>query len=62
MPVWLWHDGHLAWPLFALVVYTVVVLLAADFAWRVVVVSIRLLAPAVVVLWMLGAMLLWTAC
>lgn len=51
---WLWHDGHLSWPLFAVLVYTSLIILGADLVWRTTSGSTRKLALWVASVWLLG--------
>lgn len=51
---WFWHDGHLSWPLFAVLVYTSLIVLGADLVWRTTSGSTRKLALLVALVWLLG--------
>jgi hypothetical protein len=47
MTRWFWRNERFAWPFVAAVVFSSLVLLFADFAWRVLVVPAETLAAAV---------------
>ena len=47
MTQWFWCNGRFGWPFVAAVVFSSLVLLVADFAWRVLVVPAETLAAAV---------------
>lgn len=54
MMEWFWNDGHLSWPLFAVLVYTSLLVLGADLVWRTTSGSTRKLALLVASVWLLG--------
>lgn len=55
MSGFLWSSGHLGWGLFALIVFTGLWWLAADFAWRVNNTRIGRLAAVLAGGWLVGA-------
>lgn len=61
MPIWLWQEGHIAWPLFGLIAWTLALLLSSDFAWRMLVMPIRWLALCAVGAWIIGAAIVLTS-
>lgn len=50
--------GHLAWPLFAILVFTGLWWLAVDIVWRCVTISARTLAVIALVVWLSGLWLI----
>jgi hypothetical protein len=50
-----WSSGHIGWPLFGIVVLSVLCLLATDIAWRVVRASTRRLLSIAAAAWVVGA-------
>lgn len=50
----LWSQGHVAWPLFAAIVFSVVCLIATDIAWRMNRTRFRNFAVASGVTWVAG--------
>lgn len=49
-----WSDGHIGWPLFGIVLFTVLALLVTDVVWRLVRISFRRLLICAGVIWILG--------
>lgn len=56
---WFWTNGHIGWPFFSFVAYTLVIFLVADLAWRLLVVSTRWLAAVIALIWLVGATAIW---
>lgn len=50
-----WSSGHIGWPLFGIVVLSVLCLLATDITWRMVRISIRKLMSIAIALWLVVA-------
>lgn len=48
-------DNHLVWPLYIVVVYTAVYVLALDVLWRLVNLNVRLLVLGAGCVWFIGA-------
>lgn len=51
MTSFFWSSGHIGWPLFGIVVLSVLCLLATDITWRTVRISIRKLLPIAIAVW-----------
>ncbi|MDA3919342.1 MAG: hypothetical protein PF501_01470 [Salinisphaera sp.] len=54
MTDWFWSHGHLAWPLFVALVYSGVLVLLADYCWRLVTLPARQILAGVLAVWLLG--------
>lgn len=51
-------NGHLSWPLFAVLVFTGLTVLGVDIVWRRVTMSARRLALAAACVWLVGLLLI----
>lgn len=49
-----WSAGHIGWPLFGLIVFSVLCLLTVDVIWRALKVSFRKLLIGAIVVWVIG--------
>lgn len=49
-----WSAGHIGWPLFSIIVFSVLWLIATDVVWRIVRISFRNLLIRAVLAWMIG--------
>jgi hypothetical protein len=49
-----WHEGHLGWTLFAILVFSMIGLLVLDLAWRTIIVRTVLMLPVALLIWMIG--------
>lgn len=58
----IWSSGHIGWPLFGVVVFSVLCLLATDIVWRVVSVSSHKLLLLAAVVWTAGVGALIVLC
>lgn len=54
MTSFVWSGGHIGWPLFGIVVFTMLAILAADLVWRVVRIPIRRLLACAAAIWIAG--------
>jgi hypothetical protein len=54
VPHWLAGNGYLGWRLFTAIVFTLVVFLLADYAWRIVRVRFFWLGGVAAILWVAG--------
>jgi hypothetical protein len=55
MTSFFWSSGHIGWPLFGIVVLSVLCLLATDITWRTVRIRIPTLLPIAAAVWVVGA-------
>lgn len=53
-----WSEGHIGWPLFSIVVFTILCLVVTDVVWRVVRMSFRNLLICAVLVWIVGMVVL----
>lgn len=58
MSTFFWSGTYLGWGVFALAVFSVLCLLAADVVWRLSPISIRRLAPVAAAGWIVGAVII----
>ncbi|RJS94736.1 hypothetical protein [Salinisphaera sp. Q1T1-3] len=54
----LFEHGHIAWPLFAALVYSALVFLGADLAWRCIRLPVQRLAVCVLLVWLGGLLVI----
>ena len=54
MSPFFWSAGHIGWPLFGIVVFTMLVLLVTDVAWRLVQIPFRRLLICAGAVWVAG--------
>lgn len=54
MTSFFWSAGHISWPFFGIVVFSVLCLLATDIVWREVPTSSRKLLSTVSIVWVAG--------
>ena len=54
MTSFFWSSGHIGWPFFSIVVFSVLCLLATDVVWRVISTSSRKLLATGAMIWALG--------
>lgn len=49
-----WSEGHVGWPLFGIIVFSVLCLLVTDVVWRLVQIAYCKLLVCVVLVWLVG--------
>lgn len=49
-----WSSGHIGWPFFSIVVFSVLSLLSGDIAWRVTQISSRKFLSIAAIVWVSG--------
>jgi len=54
MTPFVWSAGHIGWPLFGILVFSALCLLATDIVWRTTRTSFRKLGACVALTWMIG--------
>ncbi len=58
MTSFFWSSGHMGWPFFSIVVFSILCLLATDAAWRVISTSSRKLLSVAGMIWAVGVTVL----
>ncbi|HKZ10780.1 MAG TPA: hypothetical protein VJL61_08740 [Rhodanobacteraceae bacterium] len=58
MTSFFWSQGHLGWPFFGVLVYSVLCLLAGDIVWRLTPAPFRKIFAVMAVIWVAGAVAL----
>jgi hypothetical protein len=54
MMTFFWSSGHIGWPLFAVIVFSVLILLATDIVWRMLRIQVRRLLCLTALFWVIG--------
>lgn len=54
MKSFFWLHGHIGWPFFGVLVYSVLCLVASDIVWRVTPVPFRRILSTVAIIWTAG--------
>ena len=54
----LWSQGHVAWPLFSILVFSMLSLLLTDYIWRIMKISRWVLGVSSLVVWLAGVVLI----
>ena len=49
-----WAQGHLTWPFFAVIVFSLLLVLTADIVWRLIQLSAKTLAAGALLVWVAG--------